>query len=208
MSPDLLKLIPVADCLEAELARAWEANRQTRWQFKKQYRELRRVNLAAARQCADGRKLELAKVTVEEIDSLLDALCGQFVHSDEPERAELMQFFGERPRLLGNLQNYASRSATRMYEKGDREFLLRGLAAVVLDAGRSLQGFTFTLGKLYSVAKFHGIQPMPLFVHFGEIADDDTKRLLVEFENSDDFKVCVSDKESLRSSMESGKAIR
>lgn len=119
-----------------------------------------------------------------------------------------MQFFGERPRLLGNLHNYANRSTTRMFWTGDREFLLRGLAAVVLDAGRSLQGFTFTLGRIYSVAEYYDIQPMPLFVHFGEMADDDTKRLLVEFENSDDFKVCVSDKESLRSSMELGKAIQ
>lgn len=79
MSPDLLELIPVADKFEAELARAWEANRQTRWQFRKQYRELRRVSFTAARQSANGRKLDLGRVTVEEIDSLLDPLCSQFV---------------------------------------------------------------------------------------------------------------------------------
>jgi hypothetical protein len=124
---------------------------------------------------------------VPELDQLFDLICSFFVRAEEAGREEVVSFFRQRIRLLGNLHNYAARSANRLEETGDSEFLLRGLAAVVLDGGRSLQNFGGVLAKLYLAAKRRGFQPMPHFLFFGELSNSETRKLLANFENSYEF---------------------
>jgi hypothetical protein len=124
---------------------------------------------------------------VVELDRIFDLLCSFFVRAEESGREEVISFFIQRIRLLGNLHNYAARSANRLEETGYSEFLLRGLAAVVLDGGRSLQTFGDVLTKLYLAAKRRGFQPMPHFLFFGELANSETRKLLINFEQSYEF---------------------
>lgn len=178
MGAILASLLPHADALEERCAREWNASTQRR----KQYREMRRADpLAARRFMFEQVPDRQSTPTASEIDQLFDPLCSSFFRANEAEREELVIFFRERKRLLGNLRNYVARSARRLGEAGDSEYLLRGLAAVVLDGGQSLLDFSDELKRLYLAAEERGLQPDALYSFAGELCNAEIQQLLWRF---------------------------
>lgn len=188
-SDELVNLVVQATVLEERCAKVWDESIRQR----RQYRELRRTDAMAARKMVDEGQSGLPddETLIAELDRFFDSLCGMYLGAELEGRVEIRNLFEGNKRLLGNLLNYAGRSAIKLRETGTPEFLLRGLAAASIDGGRSCQEYGFEFGQLYRNALDHGLEPSQCFSVVAKLSDNEMRAVLENFEASEDFAVFV-----------------
>jgi hypothetical protein len=148
--------------------------------------------MAAHKMVDEGQsRLPDDETLIAELDRFLDSLCGMYLGAELEGRVEIRNLFEGNKRLLGNLLNYAGRSAIKLRETGTPEFLLRGLAAASIDGGRSCQEYGFEFGQLYRNALDHGLEPSQFFSVVAKLSDNEMRAVLENFEASEDFAVFV-----------------
>lgn len=93
--------------------------------------------------------------------------------------------------MLGNIHGYAARTASKLKQERNPECLLRGLAAVSIDDGRSCQEYGHVLGSLYKNALECRLKPSEFFSVVAKFSNNEARSVLENFESSSDFAVFV-----------------
>ncbi|HTR24498.1 MAG TPA: hypothetical protein VMI10_10975 [Terriglobales bacterium] len=187
---DFVKVVAQVDALEARCERVWDASIRQR----REYRHLRRIDPNLARESQQGAAVEAdaADTTlVKDVDRFFDKLCAMYLGGDSARRVEIRSLMESNKRLLEGLDNYAGREAKKLRQTGDPEHLLRGLAAISIDDGRSCQKYGFTLGQLYRIATEHGLEPSGFFATVAKLSDNEMRGVLENFQSSEDFSIFV-----------------
>ena len=186
--PDLfVNLVAQAASLEQRCAKVWDESIRQR----RQYRQLRRTDPMAARKMVYEGQSSLPddETLIADVDRFFDCLCGMYLGAELESRVEIRNLFEGNKRLLGNLHNYAGRSAIKLRETESPEFLLRGLAAASIDDGRNCQEYSFVLGQLYRNALNRGLEPSQFFSVVAKLSDNEMRGVLENFETSEDFAI-------------------
>jgi hypothetical protein len=94
------------------------------------------------------------------IYALLDELCPAYLAASADQRAAVRAAASDKKGVLSALLGYAYRAAKRIQSPEDREWLLRGLAAISIEnCARDYRDVLLALAELYVTAEEAGIKP-------------------------------------------------
>ena len=107
-----------------------------------------------------------------EADELLDGLCPAYLAATESQRQASRAAVANKRGVLSALLRYIGRAAQHLRAAGNREWLLRGLAAASIDDGRpDWRDLLLALAELYVAAEQTGIDPQPAFAAVGALSN-------------------------------------
>jgi hypothetical protein len=111
------------------------------------------------------------------IYELLDELCPAYLAASAEQRAAVRAAVSDKNGMLSALLGYAYRAARRIQSPEDREWLLRGLAAISIEnCARDYRDVHLALAELYVTAEETGIKPRSVFRAISRLSGEETPR--------------------------------
>lgn len=108
------------------------------------------------------------KQAKEQLLVTLKEVCKVYISANSHQRAAIRSMAGSLSSVIYNLVSYPSIAAKFIHSSADKEWLELGLAAALIEDGRSDFRDTYiALGELYLAAENNGIDPIPYFESLG-----------------------------------------
>lgn len=165
--------------LEVRCAKVWNEGLLVR----RLCRQLRRIDPVAARDMLSSYKWgeDADGNLIGDLDTYFDALCNFYLRASTENKARVRNLMESSKRLARNLYGYATRTADRLKEAGSSEFLLRMLAAMSIDGGRTCQDFESISERLWNHARQHGLDPGEAFSTVALMSEPEIQDALEDF---------------------------
>jgi hypothetical protein len=110
----------------------------------------------------------------QEIHRTLDDLCPVYLEASDLERASIRDAVSDKGGILSALLGYAYSAARRIQSPEDREWMLRGLAAISIEnCSKDWRDVLLAMAELYVVAEEAGIKPRADFTAVSKLSSDD-----------------------------------
>jgi hypothetical protein len=124
------------------------------------------------------RERQLAKYDpYQAIHALLDELCPAYLAASAEQRTAVRAAASDKNGVLSALLGYAYRAARRIQSPEDREWLLRGLAAISIEnCARDYRDVLLALAELYVSAEEAGIKPSSDFRAVSKLSSEEKPR--------------------------------